>query len=133
MPDTPTVAVDDALNYILQQLRTKGPASYGQDGYDFTVRDMTVRYLKEVLRLSPAPEVEDERTYAASPAFFDAAWELARRGVLRPSVRSSFMQWAARASSGGGYTLTRVGAEWLAGLGDTRLELRAAWGPLPPA
>jgi hypothetical protein len=133
MPATTTVGVDDALNYILQHLRTKGPATYGQDGYDFTVRDMTVRYLREVAQLRPAPEVEDERTYAASAAFFDAAWELSRRGVLRPSVRTSFMQWAARASSGGGYTLTQIGAEWLAGLGDTRLEIRAAWGPLPPA
>jgi hypothetical protein len=79
----------------------------------------------------PRPPIEDQRTYDASVPFFDAAWELARRGVLRPSVRNSFMQWAARYSTGGGYTLTQIGAEWLAGLEDTRLSVRSDWGPLP--
>ena len=123
------ISVDDALNYILRRLRREGPAKFDRDGFDFWVSDYTTCYLEEVLGVKPRPPIEDQRTYDASPPFFDAAWELSRRGVLRPSVRHSFMQWAARYSTGGGYTLTEIGAEWLAGLDDTPLSIRGSWGP----
>ena len=32
-------------------------------------------------------------------------------------------------ATGGGYTLTEIGAEWLAGLGEAPLSIRANWGP----
>ena len=123
------ISVDDALNFIVTKLRTEGPARFDRDGFDFWVSDYTTRYLEEVMGVKPRPPIEDQRTYDASPPFFDAAWELSRRGVLRPSVRHSFMQWAARYSTGGGYTLTEIGAEWLAGLDDTPLSIRGSWGP----
>ncbi|MEK0082601.1 hypothetical protein [Benzoatithermus flavus] len=126
---TTTISVDDALNFILTKLRTEGPAKFDRDGFDFWVSDYAARYLEEVQGIRPRPPIEDQRTYDASVPFFDAAWELARRGILRPSVRNSFMQWAARYSTGGGYTLTQIGAEWLAGLDGTRLSIRDDWGP----
>lgn len=128
---TTTISVDDALNFILTKLKTEGPAKFDRDGFDFWVSDYAARYLEEVQGVRPRPPIEDKRTYDASVPFFDAAWELARRGVLRPSVRNSFMQWAARYSTGGGYTLTQIGAEWLAGLDGTRLSIRGDWGPFP--
>ena len=129
MSTTTAISVDDALNFILKKLRTEGPAKFDRDGFDFWVSDYTTRYLDEIQGVRPRPPIEDQRTYDASPPFFDAAWELCRRGVLRPSVRNSFMQWAARYSTGGGNTLTQSGAEWLAGIGDARLSVRDDWGP----
>jgi hypothetical protein len=126
---TTTITADEALNFILRKLKAEGPARFDRDGFDFWVSDYTTRYLEEVQGVRPRPPIEDQRTYDASPPFFDAAWELCRRGVARPSVRNSFMQWAARYSTGGGYTLTEVGAEWLAGIGDAPLSIRADWGP----
>lgn len=126
------ISVDDALNFIVTKLRTEGPAKFDRDGFDFWVSDYAARYLEEVKGVRPRPPIEDQRTYDASVPFFDAAWELARRGVVRPSVRNSFMQWAARYSTGGGYTLTEIGAEWLAGLDDARLSIRSDWGPFAP-
>jgi len=126
---TTKIGVDDALNFILRTLRRDGPAKFDRDGFDFWVSDYTTRYLEEVQGVKPRPPIEDQRTYDASPPFFDAAWELSRRGIVRPSVRHSFMQWAARYSTGGGYTLTEIGAEWLAGLGDAHLSIRDEWGP----
>ena len=126
------IIVDDALNFIVTKLRTEGPARFDRDGFDFWVSDYAARYLEEVKGVRPRPPIEDQRTYDASVPFFDAAWELARRGVVRPSVRNSFMQWAARYSTGGGYTLTEIGAEWLAGLDDARLSIRSDWGPFAP-
>jgi hypothetical protein len=126
---TTTISVDDALNFILTKLKSEGPARFDRDGFDFWVSDYAARYLEEVQGVRPRPPIEDKRTYDASVPFFDAAWELARRGVLRPSVRNSFMQWAARYSTGGGYTLTQIGAEWLAGLDGSPLSIRGSWGP----
>ena len=126
---TTRISVDEALNFILRKLKSEGPAKFDRDGFDFWVSDYAARYLEEVEGVRPRPPIEDQRTYDASVPFFDAAWELARRGVLRPSVRNSFMQWAARYSTGGGYTLTEIGAEWLASLDETSLSVRADWGP----
>lgn len=125
----PPLATDDALNYILQSLRVHGPAVHGQNGYHATVTSLAARYVREVLARSHPDPVENEDTYAVSIALYDAAWELARRGVVRPSVHTSFMQWDAFHAAGGGFTLTAVGAEWLAQLGDKPLELRGRWGP----
>jgi hypothetical protein len=120
---------DGALAYILRRLREEGPAGHGQHGYHFTVVDLAARYVREELgRRHPDP-IENEDTYAVSPALYDAAWELARRGVLRPSVHSSFMQFAAYHATGGGYTLTAIGEAWLSRLDDERLALEARWGP----
>ncbi len=126
---TTTIDGDEALAFILRSLRERGPAQHGQHGYHLTVVDLAARYVVEVLGERHPDRRENDSTYAVSTAFYDATWELARRGILRPSVHSSFMQFDAFQATGGGYTLTAVGAEWLAGLGDERLSLRASWGP----
>ncbi len=126
---TATISVDEALNFILRTLKTEGPAKFDRDGFDFWVSDYATKYLEEVQGVRPRPPIEDQRTYDASPPFFDAAWELSRRGITRPSVRRSFMQWAARYSTGGGYTLTEIGAAWLDGIDDAPLSIRSEWGP----
>jgi hypothetical protein len=121
---------DAALAYILRNLRERGPATHGQHGYHFTVVDLAARYVAEVLGRRHADRVENADTYAASTPFYDAAWELARRGIVRPSVNNSFMQFDAHQSAGGGYTLTAIGAAWLEQqAAEARLTLCAAWGP----
>jgi hypothetical protein len=120
---------DEALAYILRSLRERGLAAHGLHGYHLTVVDLAARYVEEVLGERHPDRIENASSYAVSTAFYDAAWELARRGILRPSVHSSFMQFDAFQATGGGYSLTAIGKEWLAGIGAERLSLRAAWGP----
>lgn len=120
---------DEAINYIIRSLREPGPARHGQHGYHLTIIGLAQRYVREVLGRRHADPIENEDTYAVSTAFYDAAWELARRGVLRPSVHNSFMQFDAFQAAGGGYSLTEVGAEWLAGLDADPLTVRDSWGP----
>jgi len=43
------------------------------------------------------------------PIFADAAWELCRRGILRPGVR----EHQAQAVDEGGFSITKFGVEWL--------------------
>jgi hypothetical protein len=130
---TASLGVDDALNYILQRLRSQGPAEHGQHGYHATVVDLASRYVAEVIGSRHPDPIENEDTYAVSIAIYDAAWELARRGIVRPSVHNSFMQFDAFNAAGGGFTLTTIGAEWLAGLGERRLSVRDRWGPFDEA
>jgi hypothetical protein len=120
---------EEALNFILAELRARGPATHGQHGYDLTVMDMAVRWRRAKEPGLRGNLVDSERTYAVSVPFYDAAWELARRGVLRPSVRTSFMQWSGFNAAGGGYTLTAIGQSWLERLGAAPLQLLDPWGP----
>lgn len=131
MSDAPKVpSVDEALNYILYRMRADGPAKYGRHGYDLTVVDLATRYVREMLNERNHPDpVENASVYAVSEPLYDAAWELARRGILRPSPRQSVMQFAAFNATGGGYTLTEAGREWLATISDAKLRLRDPWGP----
>lgn len=125
----PNPSAETALNFILQTLRKEGPAGHGLFGYHMTVIDMTVRWRRATEGDIPGNAVESRRTYEVSPPFYDAAWELARRGILRPSVRNSLPQWSAFNFAGGGYSLTEAGEAWLATLGDKPLVLLDRWGP----
>jgi hypothetical protein len=51
-----------------------------------------------------------------SPIFFEAAWELCRRGILRPSVQ--FIGGGQGSADGTGYSLTALGRAWISD--DTR-------------
>lgn len=48
-----------------------------------------------------------------SPVFYAAAWELCRRGILRPGVKFYGAQATADGASGNGYSITPFGKTWL--------------------
>lgn len=48
-----------------------------------------------------------------SPAFYEAAWELCRRGILRPGITRVGQQATTDGSSGNGYSVTAYGREWM--------------------
>jgi hypothetical protein len=120
---------EQAINFIVQTLRKEGPAGHGLFGYHMTVIDMTVRWRRAHEGEIKGNAVESRRTYEVSSPFYDAAWELARRGILRPSVRNSLPQWSAFNYAGGGYSLTAAGYAWLQQQGDRPLGLMERWGP----
>jgi hypothetical protein len=49
-----------------------------------------------------------------SPVFLNAAWELSRRGILRPGIRRMNTQSTDEGSAGHGYSITSFGRQWLA-------------------
>jgi len=49
----------------------------------------------------------------ASPAFLSAAWELCRRGILRPGVTTMNAQATPDGGAGNGYSITPFGYQWL--------------------
>lgn len=50
---------------------------------------------------------------ALSPGLYGAAWELARRGILRPGVKEYGGQVEPQGCGGAGFTVTLRGREWL--------------------
>jgi len=104
----------DALVYLIQYLRKPTSASYYPNyGYDVYIPNVLRGYLN--LNKSGFINNDDvERTGAAiSPFFYAAAWELCRRGILRPGVRSMGLQQTSEGSAGNGYSVTPFGQRWL--------------------
>jgi hypothetical protein len=101
---------EDALLFMVGALRAT-PDDWRNFGYDVYIPKLIHGYFRHIGR-----EVEwaSDAMLEASPVFLDAAWELCRRGILRPGVwRMNTM--ATPAGGGGlGYSVTPFGRTWLA-------------------
>lgn len=100
---------EDATKLLIQLLRDPGRPWGTQYGYEI--------YLPAILGAHFRKQhAEHEIGYVleqTSPVFYDAAWELCRRGILRPGVRYFGAQATADGASGNGYSLTPFGQQWL--------------------
>lgn len=110
--------LDEAIIFTLAQLRDseggegaaagarRSPGStYGYDIYAPTLAR------KWALGAYENPTQWDRAARDASGVFFEATWELCRRGILRPGVRAIMEQGV---NDGGGFCLTESGRQWLA-------------------
>jgi hypothetical protein len=105
---------DDTTAFIVDCLRTpRSTGGYSSYGYEIYLPHIIAAYLVEVehdtthhsqLRDSP-------RARELSPAFYEAAWELCRRGILRPGVKSLGGQ--SDGGGGDGYCVTALGRSWI--------------------
>lgn len=98
-----------ALKYILSRLRAKLD-SLGDYGYDVYIPGVIRRYLvSEERQYDP----DERRVRELSPHFYAAAWELCRRGIIRPGVSRMGLQSTDDGSAGNGYSITPFGRTWL--------------------
>jgi hypothetical protein len=109
------VAQEDAFSFIVRYLREvkdvrqrhQGVGSYGYDIY-------LPNIMKEYLRSKSIDPDELERQPSVfSPSFYAAAWELCRRGILRPGITAYDLQSTTEGSAGNGYSITPAGKAWL--------------------
>jgi hypothetical protein len=103
--------LDDAQQFIVEKLR-QPHANQSEYGYAIYLPKIVSIYLEEIEKI---PEHllnrgSHPRFRAVMPAFCDAAWELCRRGILRPSVQALSDPGTA---NGLGYSLTAVGLRWI--------------------
>jgi len=102
---------EDAFHLIVRALREGSTSGYGGYGYDLYLPNIVRHYLTTIRSLSePAGSLKER---SVSPAFLAAAWELARRGVLRPGVRAFNQQATDDGSAGSGFSITPSGRKWL--------------------
>jgi hypothetical protein len=117
-PGIPEVGVEDAFHIIVRDLHDRLLSgrglrhNYGYDLYlPYVMGSYVGRHTGE--DTIPALERHREEIQALSPAFYGAAWELCRRGILRPGVWQYRAQVTDEGSGGNGYSLTPLGKEWL--------------------
>ncbi len=69
---------EEAIELIISALQPSGRSvpGYASFGYDLYVPKLLMDYH------------EEKEAHRLSPVFFDEAWDLCRRGILRPGVSS---------------------------------------------
>ncbi len=108
--------IDDAESFIVDYV--KNPAridGYSAYGYEIYLPNVIVAY---ILTIESSTEhisrlYGGKRSNELSSVFYEAAWNLCRRGVLRPGVAQLNGQSTADGASGNGYSVTTLGREWI--------------------
>jgi len=129
--------IEDAVNFLIASLaklvdpavpqaQTRFQRAHGSDIWiEFAANEYWSARGKPVLNLS-----QDEQEPLAAP-FYDAAWTLCRRGVLRPGAAIPAGQVGAQIGQrfnaspfyGDGYSLTAWGREWVRKIASERPTL----------
>ena len=127
---------EDALNFLIGELSKVPAAGDGQaqarqgraHGSDIWVDDVSTKFWKS-RGVVLAGMTQDEKEAYSAP-FYDAVWDLARRGILRPAAavpdgQSATNQMGARVNAspffGDGYSLTAWGRSWVQAAAVDRL------------
>jgi hypothetical protein len=119
-----TLQIDDALAFLVDYLKKPRPSTgYSSFGYDVYLPNVVLANVVEIERSTEHPQTiyNGTRWRQLSPIFYEAAWELSRRGLLRPGVRRFGDQADGVAE---GYSVTARGRQWLDDVaGDTTVLL----------
>lgn len=117
--------LDEAIVFTLTFLRDRAAANVREAGmrvtragshYGYDVYAPTVAR-QWALAETPGSGHWERAAQDASGVFFEAAWELCRRGLLRPGVRATSTQGV---NDGGGYCLTSQGEAWILQADDSQ-------------
>jgi hypothetical protein len=114
------LSIDDAIALFVERLHTAPSLSSGYDpnarntseGCDVLVTEILRNWwFREHRNEVPMPNPGEE-DYAP---FHDAAWELARRGILRPGPAFPGLRHVVgiTQTAGNGFSLTATGREWI--------------------
>ncbi|MDE2125268.1 MAG: hypothetical protein KGJ62_01615 [Armatimonadetes bacterium] len=110
-PQKLSIDEEDAFNFIVHCLASK-KSHFDSYGYEVYLPKIIQHYLHSQVK---GFDLRYEQTYIGqlSAEFMSAAWELCRRGVLRPGVRAYQQQVTDDGSGGNGYCITSLGRDWL--------------------
>jgi hypothetical protein len=83
-------------------------------GYDVWLPKVIVAYIREVEHSTEHTQHlhGGRRQGELAPCFYDAAWSLCRRGILRPGIKDVSGFGPANGASGAGYCFTAIGRSW---------------------
>ena len=102
---------EDAIKIIVSWLRDGQPGDLRHFGYDLHLDNFIRIHIRRQPRESrEEPFAEDRQLRELYPVFANAAWELCRRGILRPGVK----EWGGQSTGEGeGFSLTPFGRNWI--------------------
>lgn len=105
------MAEEDAANLLISWLREPNHGGYASYGYDIYVPHLVRQHLSAEYRHDA--QALEMRLRELIPQFYAAAWELCRRGILRPGVNRLSAQATDEGNAGAGYSITPFGRRWL--------------------
>lgn len=103
---------EEAIHYIIHFLRNPIATKYNSYGYDFYLPGIIQLYAEKHEGIVNDPDLH-RRKIELSPFFYAAAWDLCRRGIIRPGIRAMGLQSTPDGSAGNGYSITPFGKVWL--------------------
>ena len=101
---------EDATNLLVLWLRAPNHGDWGSYGYDIYLPALIRAYLESQ---GVQHHDQEKRLREMIPPFYAAAWDLCRRGILRPGVHSYNAQSTDDGNAGNGYSITPFGVKWL--------------------
>jgi hypothetical protein len=101
---------EDATKLLIQLLKNPDHGSCGAYGYDFFLPHAIITYFR---KNNIAENIAHGFLEKSMPFLYTAAWELCRRGILRPGVNKYGAQATNQGNAGDGYSLTPFGEIWL--------------------
>jgi hypothetical protein len=108
--------IEDATAFIVDFVKKpRRDDGYPTYGYEIYLPKVITAYITEVEKNTERTPLTygGPRVQELSPAFYEAAWNLCRRGVLRPGIRRFGEQATPDGASGNGYCLTTLGRLWI--------------------
>ena len=107
-------SLDDAIRFLIDCARNPRSDGYSSYGYEIYIPRVLHNFLSELQGVrSHGPLGASQQAQAISPVFYEAAWELCRRGIFRPGVMKAGGQATDDGSGGNGYSITAAGRKWL--------------------
>lgn len=110
-----SITQKDSILFIIKWLRMGSPTgALPNYGYDIYIPNVIQNYIESELNIDKGHiDVIYQKKIKLSPIFYNAAWELCRRGIIRPGVRSMDDQSTESGSAGNGYSITPFGRQWI--------------------
>jgi len=103
--------IEDAQKIIVEYVREGSQSTYSKYGYDIYLPNVIRSYLRK--QGIDAEREGYEKKLELSRYFYAAAWELCRRGIIRPGVNVMGAQSTDDGSGGNGYSITPFGKQWI--------------------
>lgn len=102
---------EEVMNFLVESM-SKNPEAFRVYGYDLYVIQAARKFVSEIEK-NIDHIASEQRVNEISGVFFDVAWGLCQRGIVRPGVRSYHQQATDDGSAGNGFSLTSYGRLWL--------------------
>jgi len=104
---------EDAMALLVRWLRKPDHGNFGRFGYDIYLPAIVRTYLRKEKGLQSDID-SDAPMSEMMPMLYAVAWDLCRRGILRPGINRMGAQATADGNAGNGYSYTPFGEKWLA-------------------
>lgn len=106
----PRLTQEDATKLFIGWLRNPDYNGHTSYGYDIYLPSLIRAYLE---RNRVDHFQIDNQLIRLSPLFYSSAWELCRRGIIRPGISAYGNQSTEDGNAGNGYSITPFGQTWL--------------------